>query len=221
MEKMLMSDTDRIRLLIVDDHKVVRKGLKFFISTFDNIELVGEAKNGLEAVEQCAQQQPDVVLMDLVMPVMDGPTAIRHIHNQFPDIKIVALTSFDDEDLVHQAMASGAMGYLHKDIDEEALIGAIRAAYQGRSTVAPEAMQALVNQAARKEDQATFEPLTERELEILKLVAQGMTNPQIAEQLVISPSTVRFHLHNILSKLQASTRTEAIMVAIQNKVIEI
>jgi NarL family two-component system response regulator LiaR len=221
MEKMLMSNFDRIRLLIVDDHKVVRKGLKFFISTFDDIELVGEAKNGRQAVEQCAQHQPDVVLMDLVMPVMDGPTAIKQIHEQFPEIKIVALTSFDDEDLVHQAIASGAIGYLYKDVNEEELIGVIRAAYEGRSTLAPEAMQALVNQAARKGEPATLEPLTKRELEILTLVAQGMTNPQIAEQLVISPSTVNFHIHNILPKLQAGTRTEAVRIAIQNKVIEI
>jgi NarL family two-component system response regulator LiaR len=152
---------------------------------------------------------------------MDGPTAIQHICEQFPEIKIVALTSFDDEDLVHQAMASGAIGYLYKDVNEEELIGAIRAAYEGRSTLAPEAMQALVNQAARQEESATFEPLTKRELEILTLLAQGMTNPQIAEQLVISPSTVSFHIHNILPKLQAGNRTEAVRIAIQNKLIKI
>jgi NarL family two-component system response regulator LiaR len=215
---MLMNDSDGIRLLIVDDHKVVRNGLKIFISTFDEIELVGEAQNGRQALEQCAQHQPDVVLMDLVMPIMDGPTAIQHIREQFPEINIIALTSYDDEDLVHRAMAAGAIGYLYKDAEEEELIGAIHAAYEGRSIVAPEAMQALVNQIARKEE---LEPLTKRELEILALVAQGMTNPQIAEQLVISPSTVNFHLHNILPKLQAGTRTEAVRIAIQNKVIEI
>jgi NarL family two-component system response regulator LiaR len=215
---MLMNDSHGIRLLIVDDHKVVRNGLKIFISTFDEIELVGEAQNGRQALEQCAQHQPDVVLMDLVMPIMDGPTAIQHIREQFPEINIIALTSYDDEDLVHRAMAAGAIGYLYKDAEEEELIGAIHAAYEGRSIVAPEAMQALVNQIARKEE---LEPLTKRELEILALVAQGMTNPQIAEQLVISPSTVNFHLHNILPKLQAGTRTEAVRIAIQNKVIEI
>jgi DNA-binding NarL/FixJ family response regulator len=118
-------------------------------------------------------------------------------------------------------MASGAIGYLYKDVNEEELIGAIRSAYEGRSTLAPEAMQALVNQASRKGEQATLESLTKRELEILTLVAQGMTNPQIAQQLVISPSTVNFHIHNILPKLQAGTRTEAVRIAIQNKVIEI
>jgi NarL family two-component system response regulator LiaR len=221
MEKMRMNNSDVIRLLIVDDHKVVRNGLKIFISTFDEIELVGEAQNGRQALEQCAQHQPDVVLMDLVMPIMDGLTAIQHIREQFPEINIVALTSYDDEDLIHRAMAAGAIGYLYKDAEEEELIGAIRAAYEGRSIVAPEAIQALVNQIARKEEQATLEPLTKRELEVLALVAQGMTNPQIAKQLVISPSTVNFHLHNILPKLQAGTRTEAVRIAIKNKVIEI
>jgi DNA-binding NarL/FixJ family response regulator len=200
---------------------VVRNGLKIFISTFDEIELVGEAQNGRQALELCAKHQPDVVLMDLVMPVMDGPTAIQHISEQFPEIKIVALTSYDDEDLILRAMAAGAIGYLFKDADEEELIGAVRGAYEGRSMLAKEAMQALVNQAVRKEEQATLEPLTKRELEILALVAQGMTNPQIAEQLVISRSTVNFHLHNILPKLQAGTRTEAVRIAIQNKLISI
>ena len=215
-----MSNSDRIRLLIVDDHKVVRNGLKIFVSLYGDIELVGEAQNGQQALERCAEHQPDVVLMDLVMPVMDGPTAIRHIREQFPNIGIVALTSFEDDALVHQAIEAGAVGYLYKDVEEEELIGAIRAANEGRSVLAPEAMQALIHRAAGPPDPSTIEPLTKREREILSLVAQGMTNPQIAAQLVISPSTVSFHVHNILGKLQAQTRTEAVAMAIQNKLID-
>jgi NarL family two-component system response regulator LiaR len=214
-----MSEPNKIHLLIVDDHKVVRNGLKIFISLFDDIELVAEAKNGRQAVERCAQYQPDVVLMDLVMPVMDGPTAIRHIREQFPSIQIVALTSFDEEELVYQAMAAGAIGYLYKDVEEEELIGAIRAAHEGRSVLAPEAVQALVKQAAAQGEPSTVELLTPREEEILTLVARGMTNPKIADHLVISPSTVNFHIHNILSKLQVQTRTEAVALAIQNNLI--
>ena len=216
-----MPETNKIRLLIVDDHKVVRNGLKVFILLYDEIELVGEAKNGRQAMEQCAIHQPDVVLMDLVMPVMDGPTAIRHIREQFPQVHIVALTSFKDEALVHQALAAGALGYLYKDVEEEELIGAIRAASQGRSVLAGEAMRALVNHTANPPEPPTIEPLTKREREILILMARGRTNPQIAEQLVISPSTVHFHVHNILAKLQVQTRTEAVAIAIQHKLIDI
>lgn len=216
-----MNKTNKIRLLIVDDHKVVRNGLKIFISLFDEMELVGEAKNGQQAFELCIQHQPDVVLMDLIMPVMDGPTAIKAIRERFPAIQIIALTSFEEEELVQRAMAAGAISFLYKDVEEEELISAIRAAHEGRSVMAPEAMNALVKQATTQEDPDTVEPLTPREEEILALVAQGLTNPQIAERLVISPSTVHFHVHNILAKLQAQTRTEAVAVAIQNNLIQI
>jgi len=215
-----MRRSDRIRLLIVDDHKVVRNGLRVFISLYDDIKVVGEASNGQRALEQCAAHQPDVVLMDMVMPVMDGPTATRLIREQFPEVQVVALTSFDEEALVHQAIEAGAVGYLHKDVEEEGLIGAIRSAREGRPVLAPEAMQALMNRSARPMEPATAEPLTKREREVLTLMAQGMTNPQIAEQLVISPSTVQFHVHNILGKLGVGTRTEAVAMAIQSKLID-
>jgi NarL family two-component system response regulator LiaR len=215
-----MSKTNKIRLLIVDDHKVVRNGLKIFISLFDEMELIGEAQNGREALELCNQHQPDVVLMDLVMPVMDGPTAIKAIRERFPAIQIIALTSFEEEALVHRAMSAGAISYLYKDVEEKELIEAIHAAHEGRSVVAPVALQALVRQANKRSEPANITPLTVREQEILNLVAKGMTNPQIAEQLVISPSTVQFHVHNILTKLQVRTRTEAVAVAIQNKLIK-
>ena len=215
-----MRRSDRIRLLIVDDHKVVRNGLRVFISLYDDIEVVGEASNGQRALEQCAAHLPDVVLMDMMMPGMDGPTATRLIREQFPQVQIVALTSFDEEALVHQAIEAGAVGYLYKDVEEEELIGAIRSAREGRPVLAPEAMQALMHRTARAAESSTIEPLTKREREVLSLVAQGMTNPQIAAQLVISPSTVQFHVHNILGKLGVQTRTEAAATAIQSKLID-
>jgi NarL family two-component system response regulator LiaR len=216
---MPMNKSNKIHLLIVDDHKVVLNGLRVFLSLYDDIELVAEAKNGRQAVDQCAQHQPDVVLMDLAMPVMDGPTAIQHIREQFPSIQIIALTSFEEEELVYRAISAGAISYLYKDVEEEELIDAIRAAHKGRSVLAPEAMKALVKQATAQGESETVEKLTPREEEILTLVAQGMTNPQIAERLVISPSTVNFHIHNILSKLQVQTRTEAVAYALKNKLI--
>ena len=215
-----MPRSDKIRLLIVDDHKVVRNGLRTFISLYDEIEVVGEAKNGQQALEQCAALQPDVVLMDMVMPVMDGPTATRLIREQFPKIQVLALTSFDEEEIVHRAIEAGAVGFLYKDVEEEELVGAIRSAKEGRPVLAPEAMQALMHRSAQQAESATIEPLTARELEVLNLMARGMTNPQIAEQLVISPSTVQFHVHNILGKLGVNTRTEAVAKAIQTKLIE-
>jgi NarL family two-component system response regulator LiaR len=215
-----MPSTDKTRLLIVDDHKVVRNGLRVFISLYDEIEVVGEAKNGQEALEQCATHQPDVVLMDMVMPVMDGPTATRLIREQFPEVQVLALTSFDEEEIVHRAIEAGAVGFLYKDVEEEELVGAIRSVREGRPALAPEAMQALMDRSAQQTESANIEPLTKRELEVLNLVAKGMTNPQIAEQLVISPSTVQFHVHNILGKLGVGTRTEAVTKAIQSKLIE-
>ena len=217
---MKISKTNKIRLLIVDDHKVVLNGLRIFISLYDDIELVAEAKNGRLALEQCSQHQPDVVLMDLVMPVMDGPTAIQHIRERFPAIQVIALTSFEEEELVQRAMAAGAISYLYKNVEEEELIDTIRAAHEGRSVLATEAIQALVNQANAREDLDSVDLLTPREEEILTLIAQGLTNPQIAERLVISTSTVHFHVHNILAKLQVQTRTEDVDVAITTKLID-
>jgi len=215
-----MPRADKIRLLIVDDHKVVRNGLRVFISLYDDLEVVGKAGNGQQALEQCAALQPDVVLMDMVMPVMDGPTATRLMREQFPEVQIVALTSFDEEEIVHQAIEAGAVGYLYKDVEEEELVGAIRSAREGRPVLAPEAMQALMRRTAGPVEAPAIEPLTRREREVLSLLAQGMTNPQIAEQLVISTSTVQFHVHNILGKLGVGTRTEAVAMAIQGKLIE-
>jgi NarL family two-component system response regulator LiaR len=215
-----VTNQTRIRVLVVDDHKVVRRGLRTFISVHDDLELVGEAGNGEEAVEQCAALLPDVVLMDMMMPIMDGPTAIEHIHARFPDVNVVALTSFSDEAFAQRALEAGAIGYLFKDVDEDELISAIRLASQGRGVVAPEAMQALVA-LSRIEEDAVEVGLTEREQTTLDLVARGLTNPQIAERLMISISTVNFHVHNVLDKLGAKTRTEAVVIAAREGLIDV
>jgi len=214
------STTDTIRILVVDDHKVVRNGLRTFITVHDDLELVGEAGNGEEAVEQCAAIRPDVVLMDMKMPVMDGPEAITRILGQNPEIRIIALTSFDDEDFARRALESGATGYLFKDADEDDLVSAIRLANQGTGVVAPEAMQALIRNTIDIDDPYAV-TLTDRELETLGLVARGLTNPQIADRLSISVSTVNFHVHNVLDKLGAKTRTEAVMIAAREGLIDV
>jgi DNA-binding NarL/FixJ family response regulator len=212
-----MTGGDHIRVLVVDDHKVVRTGLRTFISVNEDLDFVGEAGNGEEAIEQCAALRPDVVLMDLKMPVMDGPTAIENIRTRFPDVQIVALTSFDDESMAQRALEAGAIGFLFKDADEDELISAVRLAAKGRGVVAPEAVRALVDRA---NDDYELR-LTDREREILSMLARGLTNPQIAERLMISVSTVNFHVHNILDKLGAKTRTEAVTIAAREGLIDL
>jgi NarL family two-component system response regulator LiaR len=213
-----MIDASTIRVLVVDDHKVVRNGLRTFIAVNDDLELVGEAGNGEEAIDQCAALLPDVVLMDMKMPVMDGPTAIEHIRANFPKVNVVALTSFEDETFARRALKAGAVGYLFKDVGEEELALAIRLASQGQGIVAPEAMRALISQP--QDDEYSVD-LTDREGETLVLVATGLTNPQIADKLMVSVSTVNFHVHNVLDKLGAKTRTEAVSIAVKEGLIEI
>lgn len=213
-----MIDASTIRVLVVDDHKVVRNGLRTFIAVNDDLELVGEAGNGEEAIAQCAALLPDVVLMDMKMPVMDGPTAIEHIRADFPKVNVVALTSFEDETFARRALKAGAVGYLFKDVGEEELALAIRLASQGQGIVAPEAMRALIS---RPQDDEYSVDLTDREGETLVLVATGLTNPQIADKLMVSVSTVNFHVHNVLDKLGAKTRTEAVSIAVKEGLIEI
>ena len=215
-----MTDNSQIRVLVVDDHKVVRKGLRTFIAVHDDLDLVGEAGNGEEAIEQCEALHPDVVLMDLKMPVMDGPTAIGHIRRRFPEVEIVALTSFDDDTMAHRALEAGAIGYLFKDVEEDELMSAIRLAHQGRGVVAPEAMRAVISRSLKEEDDYSVR-LTVREQEALDLVARGMTNPEIADKLMISVSTVNFHVHNVLDKLGAKTRTEAVVIAAREGLIDL
>jgi len=211
-------ESKRIRVLITDDHAVVRNGLASFLMAFDEFELVGEAKNGEHALHLCDQFLPDIVLMDLVMPVMDGATATRLIREKHPSIQIIALTSFKERDLVQSAIQSGAIGYLMKDISSEELAKAIHMAMAGKPTLAPEAAEVLI-QATREPEFKPGIDLTEREREILALMVEGCNNQQIAERLVVGVSTVKSHVSHVLSKLGVATRTEAVSYALQNKLV--
>jgi len=213
-----MSDREMIRVLLVDDHNVVRSGLSAFLTAFDDLNLVGEANNGREAVKKAAELSPDVVLMDLVMPEMDGAEATAEILERDPDLKVIALTSFKEKDLIERVMEAGAIGYLLKNVGADELAQAIRDAVEGKPTLAPEAAQALIQRTRQPKQQ--IEKLTPRELEVLALLSEGLTNPGIAEELVISNSTVKFHVSSILGKLNVESRTEAVVYALKHDLIE-
>ncbi len=208
--------SDPIKVMIVDDHLVVRDGLKVFLSIYDDLLVVGEAENGAEALKLCPQVMPDVILMDMVMPKMDGPTTISHIRQNGWPIQIIGLTSFDDKDLVQAAIQAGAVSFLHKDVHADNLAEAIRNAAKGRATLDDAAIQALI-QTNHRPDPAYN--LTPREEEVLRLLVQGKTNNEIGLALQISLATVRLHVSNILAKLDVTNRTEAVSVALQNGLV--
>ena len=212
-----MTKSNRIRVMIVDDHDMVRRGLATFLRVKADLELVGEASNGQEALKVCERAQPDVILMDLMMPEMDGAAATRAIRKCWPQVQVIALTSFQEKELVQEALQAGAISYLLKNVSANDLAEAIRAAYAGRPTLAPEAAQALI-QAASQEP-APGHDLTPREHEVLALMVEGLTNPEIAERLTVSYSTARAHVSNILSKLGVSNRAEAIAMALRLKLV--
>ncbi|MBE2272491.1 MAG: response regulator transcription factor [Anaerolinea sp.] len=212
-----MQKTARIRVLIADDHDLLRSGLALFIRTCPDLELIGEAASGDEVVRLCDTLQPDVVIMDLMMPGLEGVTATRVITANHPKTRVVALTSFDNEELVQSVIQAGAISYLLKNITTDHLATAIRAAYDGKSTLAREAAQALVNATHRPT--AEHFRLTGREREVLAMMIKGLTNVEIAAHLNISHSTAKKHVSNILAKLQTTTRTEAVAVAVQNRLI--
>ena len=215
-----MSQAKPIRVMLVDDHAVVRSGLGAFLMAFEDLELVGEAGSGQEALAKCLQLRPDVVLMDLVMPGMDGASTTRTIRQNCPQIQVIALTSFKEEELVQGALAAGAIGYLLKNVTADDLAAAIRSAHIGRPTLAPEATEVLIHAsvAAHGPPKIGFD-LTEREREVLALMVEGLTNPDIADRLIVSRSTVKFHVSSILSKLGVASRTEAVALALNNKLV--
>ncbi len=209
---------NKIRVMLVDDHAVVRSGLANFLMTCDDMELVGEAESGEQALARCPLFRPDVVLMDLVMPGIDGATATRQLRERCPEAQVIVLTSFKDEELVQGALQAGAIGYLLKDVTAAELANAIRAASMGKPTLAPEAAQVLIQATRHPAEKIGFD-LTEREREVLVLMVEGLNNSQIAKRLVVSPSTAKFHVSSVLSKLGAASRTEAVAIALQNKLV--
>jgi NarL family two-component system response regulator LiaR len=208
-----------IRVLIVDDHAMVRKGLITFLRNKPELEMVGEARDGREAIACCERLQPDVILMDLVMPELGGVAATHAIHGRWPQVQVIALTSFQDRELVQDALQAGAIGYLLKNVSGDELAEAIRQAHHGRPTLAPEAVQALMRPATEAETLTTA--LTRREQEVLALLVKGLSNPEIAERLFISRATVKVHVSNLLAKLGVASRAEAISLAIQNKLVHL
>jgi two-component system, NarL family, response regulator LiaR len=213
-----MGGEELIRVLIVDDHAIVRRGLRGLLEIVDDIEVVGEAADGDQAVRLAAAKAPDVILMDLVMPVRDGIAAIREIRAGHPGIEIVALTSFVEEEKVVAALEAGAIGYLLKDVDERAVIEAIRAAHNGEVRLDPAVAAILTDRLRRRPTPPPVDPLTEREMEVLALLGTGLSNREIATRLGIANATARTHVSNVLGKLGLASRTQAALYAVEHDI---
>jgi NarL family two-component system response regulator LiaR len=207
-----------IRVLLVDDHAMVRIGLRTVLESSDDMTLVGEAGDGEEAIQLCERFQPDVVLMDLLMPKMDGVAATEVIHKRWPQISIIALTSFKEKEYVEGAIKAGAMSYLLKNVSANDLFAAIRRAVAGQSSLSPEAAQILIQRV--NEPTRLGDDMTDREREILALMVDGLSNSEIAERLVVSQATVRFHVSNVLSKLGVTSRTQAVALALKHQLVK-
>ncbi|MEH7011434.1 response regulator transcription factor [Neobacillus niacini] len=211
-----------IRILIADDHHVVRRGLAFFLKTQRYIEIIGEAGNGKEAVELARTLKPDLILMDLVMPEMDGILATKIIKSEMPEIKIMMLTSFSDQDHVIPALEAGASGYQLKDIEPDELINCIKKIIAGENLLHPKATSHLLANLSNKEsnEKNLIEQLTKRELDVLKEIARGKSNKEIASSLFITEKTVKTHVSNLLSKLELADRTQAALYAVKNQLVK-
>ena len=206
-----------IRVLLVDDHAVVRSGLSKFLMVNKDMQLVAEASDGVEAIEMAGIHTPDVILMDLMMPGMDGITATREIRRKYPNIKIIALTSFSEQNMVQGALQAGAIGYLQKNVTAVELANAIRSAYLGRMTLSSEAAEALAHSVTQSH--LPGNELTERERDVLRCMVDGLNNSEIAARLVVSLGTVKFHISNIFQKLGVDSRVEAVKMAIEQKIV--
>lgn len=214
-----MTDADRIRVLLVDDHGVVRRGLRGYLELLDDIEVIGEAENGLEGVELSAELVPDVILMDIVMPQLDGIGAIGRIKAAQPDVQVVALTSFIEEEKVIAALEAGASGFILKDAEADDVAAAIRAAHNDEVHLDPAAARILAKGMRTRSSAPPVEPLTDRELEVLALVGRGRSNKEIATDLGITERTARTHVSNILGKLGLASRTQAALYAVDRKLV--
>jgi NarL family two-component system response regulator LiaR len=211
---------ERISVLIVDDHPVVRQGLRTFLELQDDLEVVGEAQNGTAALGHVRCQAPDVVLMDLVMPDLDGIEATRAIRAASPSTKVIVLTSFADDDKIFPAIKAGAAGYLLKDTRPQELADAIRRVHAGEALLHSKVAARLMQEVSSDDDRAALEHLTERELDVLRLIARGLSNKLIARELVVSEKTVKTHVSNILAKLHLTDRTQAALYAVRSRLVE-
>jgi len=213
-----MSEKATIRVLCVDDHEIMRGGIRYLLLAVEDVELVGEARNGEEALNLCETLRPDVILMDMRMPGMDGTQTTQLIRERYPDIQILILTSFDEEELIQQAMQAGAIGYLQKGISVDELADAVRSVHTGKPTLSPEAFHVLIQSSVPQPQKPDFD-LTDRELQVLEMLVQGFSNTQISNRLVITVATVKYHVRNILNKLGAANRTEAAALAVQHDLV--
>ena len=213
----MVDESDRIRVMTVDDHEIFRSGIRYLLLTFEDIDLLAEAHSGEEALRLCEEAQPDVILMDMMMSGMDGIESTRAIRERYPEVQVLALTSFYDADLVRQAMQAGAIGYLLKGVSKDRLGESIRSAYARQPTLSAEAVEALVRPPQSTE--GLGHDLSQREREVLELLAEGLSNAEIAERLFVSIAAVKYHVSNVLSKLGATNRTEAVALAMQQRIL--
>jgi len=212
-----MADLKPIKVMVVDDHPVVRDGLRNMFLVFDDLELLSEAEDGNQAIELCGREPPDVILMDIVMPRMDGIAATRAILERYPQIRVIILTSYPEDNLVQKSLEAGALGYMLKNAPIDDLANAVRSAYTGRPTLAPEATMALIR--AKTGPLKPGGDLSQREREVLALIAQGLSNEEIARQLVISPATARHHVSACIEKLGAANRAQAASLAVKHGLV--